>query len=354
MQSSGGVVELEDAAERAASCVLSGPAGGVVGAAFAARASGFEDVLTFDMGGTSTDVAPVVGGEVQTTTDAGRRRACRSATRRSTSTRCPRAAGRSRRRTRAARCTSARAARAPTPGPAAYGKGGTEPTVTDANLLLGYLRDGAELGGGEVVLDRERAEAALGELGSELGLDAVEARARRRRGRERGDGPRAAGHQRAARPGPARLRARRLRRRRARCTPARSPRSSRSAPSSSRARAACSARSGLAISDLRRDVVAPHPAVLEDVDRDAVEEAFAALERQAAEGLDGATCTRAADVRYRRQSFELTVPGRRLGRPRRALPRRARAPPRLRDARRAARARGAARHGDGGGRRRPS
>jgi N-methylhydantoinase A len=69
MQSSGGVVEVAVAAERAAGCVLSGPAGGVVGAAYAARASGFEDVLTFDMGGTSTDVAPILGGEAQTTTE---------------------------------------------------------------------------------------------------------------------------------------------------------------------------------------------------------------------------------------------------------------------------------------------
>jgi N-methylhydantoinase A len=62
---------------------------------------------------------------------------------------------------------------------------------------------------------------------------------------------------------------------------------------------------GLAISDIRRDLVAPHPAALDGIDRDAVEEAFARLEEQAQED---ATCTRAADVRYRRQSFELTVP----------------------------------------------
>ena len=69
MQSSGGVVDLETAAGAAAGCLLSGPAGGVVGAAHVARASGHEDVLTFDMGGTSTDVAPIIGGEAQTTTE---------------------------------------------------------------------------------------------------------------------------------------------------------------------------------------------------------------------------------------------------------------------------------------------
>src|SRR4029450_310257 len=70
MQSSGGVIEAGRAAGHAASCVLSGPAGGGVGAAWVAGLSGEEDLLTFDMGGTSTDVAPVVGGRVQTTTEA--------------------------------------------------------------------------------------------------------------------------------------------------------------------------------------------------------------------------------------------------------------------------------------------
>jgi N-methylhydantoinase A len=70
MRSSGGVVDLEAAAAGAASCVLSGPAAGVVGAAHVARASGYREVLTFDMGGTSTDVAAVRGGEAETTTEA--------------------------------------------------------------------------------------------------------------------------------------------------------------------------------------------------------------------------------------------------------------------------------------------
>src|ERR671920_567608 len=70
MQSAGGVVDLDTAGRGAAAFVLSGPAGGVVGAAHVARASGYEDLLTFDMGGTSTDVAPVRGGEAGTTTEA--------------------------------------------------------------------------------------------------------------------------------------------------------------------------------------------------------------------------------------------------------------------------------------------
>jgi N-methylhydantoinase A len=162
MQSSGGVVDVRTAEERPAACVLSGPAAGVAGAAYVAGLSGFEDVLTFDMGGTSTDVATVLGGVAQVTAesivagipirfpmvdvhtigagggsvawldDGGALRVG------------PRSAG----------------AR---PGPASYGRGGAEPTVTDANLVLGYLADGAVLGG-EVVLDREAAELVLARL----------------------------------------------------------------------------------------------------------------------------------------------------------------------------------------------
>ena len=62
MQSSGGVVPVEDAISDAAGCVLSGPAGGVVGAAYVGEKGGYLDLLTFDMGGTSTDVAPIIGG----------------------------------------------------------------------------------------------------------------------------------------------------------------------------------------------------------------------------------------------------------------------------------------------------
>ena len=69
MQSAGGVVGIEDAVNNASAIVLSGPAGGVVGAAYVGTLSGYRDLLTFDMGGTSTDVAPIIGGEAQTTTE---------------------------------------------------------------------------------------------------------------------------------------------------------------------------------------------------------------------------------------------------------------------------------------------
>ena len=304
MQSSGGVVDLEDAAERAASCVLSGPAGGVVGAAYAGAASGYEDLLTFDMGGTSTDVAPIVGGEVQTTT--GSVVAGVPIRHPTVDVHTVSAGGGS-----IASADSGGALRVgprsagADPGPAAYGKGGEEPTVTDANLLLGYLRDGAELGGGEVVLDRGRAEAALGALGSELGLDAMGAalgvvevanaemvRALRVISVERGLDPREFALVAFGGAGPLHA-----------CALAEElaietvlvPRAS-----------GVLSALGLAISDIRRDLVAPHPAALDGIDRDAVEEDVPRHSRSRRWRTRRARAR--ADVRYRRQSFELTVP----------------------------------------------
>ena len=304
MQSSGGVVRVTDAIADAAGCVLSGPVGGVVGAAYIGGLGGYRDLLTFDMGGTSTDVAPVVDGEAQTTTetviagvpiklpmvdvhtvsagggsiawaDAGG--ALRVG---------PHSAGAE-------------------PGPAAYDAGGEEPTVTDANLFLGYLADRAELGG-EVMLKRELSEKALGALGEELDLDAEEValgvvrvanaemvRALRVISVERGLDPRefallafgGAGGMHA-------------------CSLAEElgietvlvP----------RAGGVLSAL-GLAISDLRRDYVRPYLTSLEDVDEGEFGKKFKDMESSASEDLEDPKYTRQADLRYRGQSFELTV-----------------------------------------------
>ncbi|WP_241245611.1 hydantoinase/oxoprolinase family protein, partial [Candidatus Protofrankia datiscae] len=167
MRSSGGVVELAAAAEHAAACVLSGPAGGVVGAAYVAARSGLADLLTFDMGGTSTDVAPVIGGRVQTTAEAVL--AGIPVTLPTVDVHSVSAGGGS-----VAWVDSGGALRAgprsagADPGPACYGRGGVEPTVTDADLVLGYLVDGASLGG-EVTLSRAAASKALAALGAMLG-----------------------------------------------------------------------------------------------------------------------------------------------------------------------------------------
>jgi N-methylhydantoinase A len=317
MQSSGGVTGIEVAAGHAARCVLSGPAGGVVGAAWVAGLSGHDDLLTFDMGGTSTDVAPVLAGKVQTTTesvvagvpiklpmvdvhsvsagggsiawvdDGGALRVG------------PRSAGAD-------------------PGPAAYGQGGDEPTVTDANLLLGYLADGAELGG-EVVLRAELAERSLQRLGERLGLDAHETargvvrvadaemtKALRVISVERGLDPReftlvafgGAGGMHA-------------------CALAEELGIARVLVP--RASGVLSAL-GLAISDVRRDEVRPMFDDLSDADLAEAEAAFAEMEASARAQLTGSgeashppELRREADLRYRGQSFELTVPADDLG-----------------------------------------
>lgn len=172
MQSNGGAIGLEQAAEQAARLVLSGPAGGVVGALDVARQAldgAAPHLITFDMGGTSTDVAlcpgvipttaesaigelplrlPVIdihtvgagGGSVAYIDAGGGLRVG------------PRSAG-------------------ALPGPACYGRGGQEATVTDANLVLGRLDPQGFLGGsGEVTLDVEAARQSLAVLGDAIGL----------------------------------------------------------------------------------------------------------------------------------------------------------------------------------------
>ncbi len=304
MQSSGGVIPIGDAARRAAACVLSGPAGGVVGAAYVAEASGYRDVLTFDMGGTSTDVAPIVGGRARTTTEtvvAGVPMGLPMVDVHTVS-----AGGGSIAHVDAggALRVGPRSAGA-VPGPAAYGQGGEEPAVTDANLALGLLADGARLGG-TVVLRRALALRALERLGARLGLDAIEtalgivrvtnaemARALRVISVQRGLDPR--GFALVAFGGAGGLHACALAEElgmRAVLVP--------------RAAGVLSAL-GLAISDIRRDYVRALPVALADIDRRRIEEAFDGLARQAARDLDAPQARRLADLRYRGQSFELTV-----------------------------------------------
>lgn len=171
MRSSGGVATLAEASMHAAFALLSGPAAGVVGAARIASLAGYENAIAFDMGGTSTDVCAIVGGAARRdqerviegfpvrlptlavhTVGAGggsivwedEGGALRVG---------PESAG----------------AR---PGPACYGLGGTRPTVTDANLLLGRLP--SHLAGG-VELDAKAAAAVLGDLDPQAVIDVVNA-----------------------------------------------------------------------------------------------------------------------------------------------------------------------------------
>lgn len=172
MRSSGGLATLAEGMEGGAWSVLSGPAGGAVGAAIAARASGEEDVLGFDMGGTSCDVCVVESGSVHRTS--GRLIGGRPIELPMVDIHTVGAGGGSIgwRDPGGALSVGPRSAGAD-PGPACYGRGGTEPTVTDANLLLGYLPPGGELAGG-VRLDIEAAERAVGGLAQRVGLDVLQ------------------------------------------------------------------------------------------------------------------------------------------------------------------------------------
>ncbi len=172
MQSSGGVAGAEDAGRAGAWSVLSGPAGGAVGAGLIARISGNGNALGFDMGGTSCDVCVVEAGEVRRTDS--RTIGGRTIQLPMVDVHTVGAGGGSigwRDRGGALR-TGPQSAGAD-PGPACYGRGGVEPTVTDANLLLGRLSADSELAGG-VTLDIEAARAAMRNLAAELGLSETE------------------------------------------------------------------------------------------------------------------------------------------------------------------------------------
>ena len=181
-----------------------------------------------------------------------------------------------------------------------------EPTVTDATLALGYLADGTELGG-ELVLSAERAERALERVGAAVGMDALETargvvrvadaemvRALRVISVERGHDPREFAL--VAFGGAGSMHACGLAEELGIETVL--------VPKVSGVLSAL----GLAISDLRRDYVRPFLADLARCDRDQVAAAFAEMADRARAELDGAEHEREADLRYRGQSFELTVP----------------------------------------------
>src|SRR6058998_2105432 len=175
MRSRGGIVSAALAAQEPVTLFLSGPAGGVIGARFAAERSGVRDFVSLDMGGTSNDVAMVRGGEPLIASEgwigpypvrtpmvdvssigagggsiawidgAGGLRVG------------PRSAGAE-------------------PGPACYGRGGDQATVTDASLILGYLNP-ERFAGGLMTLDVGAAERAVAGIGRRLGLDTIAAAA---------------------------------------------------------------------------------------------------------------------------------------------------------------------------------
>jgi len=168
MTSSGGLLPFSAASAHAGRLVLSGPAAGVVAATAVGRAKGFESIISFDMGGTSTDVCRVDDRAIQSTGHSGAGRVNRVP---AIPVRTIGAGGGS-----LAWVDDGGALRVgPTsagahPGPAAYGRGGLVATVTDANVVLGRIPADLSLGG-SVPLDIEAARRALGLLGADLGLE---------------------------------------------------------------------------------------------------------------------------------------------------------------------------------------
>jgi len=172
MRSSGGVAPAAEAGRAGAWSVLSGPAGGAVGAGLLAVLSGNGNAVGFDMGGTSCDVCVVEDGEVRRTDS--REIEGRPIQLPMVDVHTVGAGGGSIgwADPGGALRVGPRSAGAD-PGPACYGRGGSEPTVTDANLLLGHLAGDSELAGG-VALDAGAAERAVADLGHSLGLDLFE------------------------------------------------------------------------------------------------------------------------------------------------------------------------------------
>lgn len=174
LRSDGGLSSAASAEAYPVNLLMSGPAGGVTGALWVALQAGYSNLLTVDVGGTSTDVALVENGEPrlrrETTVGDVTVRAS------SVDIRTVGAGGGSIAHvpelTRALRVGPQSAGA--DPGPACYKKGGEEPTVTDANVVLGYLPAQQRLGG-DMELDRDAATAAVARVGDALGLPVREA-----------------------------------------------------------------------------------------------------------------------------------------------------------------------------------
>lgn len=181
LRSDAGLMTAQLASENPIYGILSGPSGGVAGALYVARRAGYDNVLTFDMGGTSTDVAlcqdgqPTVERQTEVPYGLGLPGEVIPIKVPSLNVRSVGAGGGSIAHvpevTGALRVGPQSAGA--DPGPACYGRGGEEPTVTDANVVVGHLPP--QLLGGEMQLDVDAAKAAVQKIGNALGLDLYEA-----------------------------------------------------------------------------------------------------------------------------------------------------------------------------------
>lgn len=171
LRSDGGLASAKASSDSPVNLLMSGPAGGVTGAIWIAKQAGYENLLTFDMGGTSTDVSLVKDGVAEQS----RETTVGDVTVRASSVdvRTVGAGGGSIAHvpelTGALRVGPQSAGAEP--GPAAYNKGGIEPTVTDANVVLGYMPSGVELGGdSEWKIRKDLAQDSVKPIGRALGL----------------------------------------------------------------------------------------------------------------------------------------------------------------------------------------
>jgi N-methylhydantoinase A len=304
MASNGGTMSIAHAQVRAAALALSGPAGGVEGARLVGQAVGVGDLLTLDMGGTSADASVILGGEplVQTSASVGglalslpqvlietvgagggsiawvdRGGALRVG---------PRSAG-------------------AVPGPAAYGQGGEEPTVTDAAVVLGWLGPEHALAG-KLTLDPSLAEQAVARVAKRAALSlercargiveiatAAMVRALRTVSVERGVDPRSMTLVAFGGAGPMFV-----------CRMAESlgMRSALVPP-----HAGVLSALGLAAAPEKLEFVSSLHRPALDLDRADLDRLFGNLEREAERELPNATLTRFADCRYAGQGYELTV-----------------------------------------------
>jgi len=313
MQSNGGIADARTVRENAVTTVLSGPAAGVVGASRAAGSiadtDGLDGLVTFDMGGTSSDVSLVRDGDAERTTDTEID---------GLPVRVPMvdvhtigSGGGS-----IAWVDAGGALRVgpessgSDPGPACYGRGGTRPTLTDANLVLGYIGASTALGG-ELELDEDAARDALASLAEEAGLESPRAaaqgvykvanakmtRAIRSVTVERGHDPRQFGLVAFGGAGP--MHAARLAEELDIDTVI--------VPVAGGVLSAY----GLLDADEQYDAVRTYLTPLDEADLSDVDRAFEALEREVlADVADEAAAEvrRSADLRYAGQSFELSVP----------------------------------------------
>ncbi len=173
MQSNGGTSTFVQAARTAVTTVLSGPAGGVTAGVAASRQLQCPNVITFDMGGTSCDVALIKDGE-PTFTGRGKIEGRDIAVPMMDINTVSAGGGTIARVDRFGALEVGPRSAGAVPGPACYGRGGEAPTITDCNLLLGYLSADNFLDG-RMTLDRGKAEAAVGRVAGPLSLDAAAA-----------------------------------------------------------------------------------------------------------------------------------------------------------------------------------